>query len=309
MLQGIALKVASTLFFSGMVALVKAYSGAYPVIEIVFFRSFFAILVLILWLWTRGEFPRALRTNWFFGHLLRSLAGTASLLLSFTAWGLLPLADATAITYAGPLFIVAFAGLMLKETVGPARWGAVALGSCGVLLMLWEHLGASSAASPHGAIGAVCALGSAVCVAIAMIQTRRLVQTEHMGAVIFYFQSTGSAFAASCLLIAWLWPGSGPVADFVHAQAWITPKLADWGPLIGAGLLGGLGQILMTASYKKADASIIACFDYTSMIWALILGALFFGESPSGTVLIGAAIVAGAGILVILSERKWRRLA
>jgi drug/metabolite transporter (DMT)-like permease len=309
MLEGIGLKVASTLFFSGMVAIVKTYAGDYPLAEIVFFRSFFALFVLVAWLWARREFPAALHTKQFTGHLLRSLAGTASLACSFSAFGLLPLADATAIGYAGPLFIVAFAGLMLKETVGPARWGAVALGSCGVMLMLWEHIGVSQTETSRGALGAFLALMAAVFVAIAMIQTRRLVQTEHMGAVIFYFQATASAFAAAFMLIAWSWPGSGGVADFMHAQAWMEPRARDWGPLIAAGLLGGMGQLLMTSSYKLADASVIACFDYTSMIWALVLGAVFFAETPSPIVLTGAAIVAAAGILVILSERRWRRMA
>jgi drug/metabolite transporter (DMT)-like permease len=147
-----------------------------------------------------------------------------------------------------------------------------------------------------------------VFVAIAMIQTRRLVRTEHMGAVIFYFQATASAFAALLMVAGTVWPGSGVVAEVMRSQAWTSPTLADWGPLIAAGLLGGFGQILMTSSYKLADASIIACFDYTSMIWALILGSLFFSEAPTPIVLTGASIVAAAGILVILSERQWRRI-
>ncbi len=293
------------MFFSGMIALVKLSSGAYPIAEIVFFRAFFAILVLFAWLAWLGEFPRALRTKWLSGHLLRSLAGTASLLLSFSSFALLPLADATAIGYAGPLFIVVMAGLLLHERVGPARWAAVALGTGGVLLMLWEHLGAGAETGPRGALGALCAIGNAFAVSIAMIQTRRLMRSENMGAVVFYFQSTGSFFAALIMVAAALWPGAGPVAAFVRAQAWITPAPADWAMLIGAGFLGGIGQIFMTTSYKLADASIIACFEYTSMIWALIFGALFFGEAPTAIVLTGAAIVTFAGIVVVLSERGW----
>ncbi len=306
-LAGVGLKVASTCVFSGMIALVKFGSGSYPIAELVFFRSFFAIAVLLVWLAARSEFPRALHTGWLSGHLLRSLAGTASLILSFSSYALLPLADATAIGYAGPLFIVVMAGLLLHERIGPARWAAVALGSGGVLLMLWEHLGSGSGYGERGALGALCALGNAFFVSIAMIQTRRLMRSENMGAVVFYFQSTGSFFAVLIMAAAALWPGAGPVADFVHAQAWITPKPWDWAPLIAAGLLGGAGQILMTSSYKLTDASIIACFDYTSMIWALLFGALFFAETPSAIVLTGASIVAAAGVMVVLSERGWMR--
>ena len=303
MLTGVGLKVASTLLFSGMMALVKYNSGQYPIAELVFFRAFFAVLVLIGWLWMRGEFPRALYTNWLSGHLLRSLAGTASLTLGFTSYTLLPLADATAIGYAGPLFIVAFAGFVLRERVGLARWGAVALGSCGVLLMLWDHLGGVHAGSPREAAGALCALGNAIFVAVAMLQTRRLMRSEHIGAVVFYFQSTGTCFAALAMILAAIWPGSGPVADFVHAQAWVAPAPGDLVTLIGAGIFGGLGQILMTSSYRYADASIIACFEYTSMIWALLIGILIFGEALTPVVLAGVAIVAAGGILAALSER------
>ncbi len=304
MLKGVGLKTASTLFFAGMVSLVKLNSAHYPIAELIFFRAFFAILVLIGWLWMRGEFPRALYTRWLSGHLLRSLAGTASLTLSFTSYALLPLADATAIGYAGPLFIVAFAGLALRERVGPARWGAVALGSCGVLLMLWDHLGGMQAGSSRDAAGALCALGNAFFVSVAMLQTRRLMRSEHMGSVVFYFQSTGATFAALAMIAAAIWPGSGPVADFIRAQAWVAPAPADLATLIGAGIFGGLGQLLMTSSYRWADASVIACFEYTSMIWALLIGAFAFGEAPTAVVLVGAAIVAAGGVLVVLSERR-----
>ena len=309
MLKGIGLKVASTFVFSGMVALVKFGSANYPIGELVFFRSFFAILVLIVWLAARREFPKALRTQWLSGHLLRSIAGSASLVLSFSSYALLPLADATALGYAGPLFIVVMAGVLLHERIGAGRWGAVALGSLGVLLMLWEKLGGGDPATTRGALGAMCAIGNAFAVSIAMIQTRRLVRTEHMGAVVFYFQSTGSIVGVLLMTIGFYWPGAGGFADFMHAQAWVTPAPEHWLPLIGAGILGGLGQILMTSSYRLADASVIACFDYTSMIWALVLGAAFFAETPSPVVLFGAAVVAAAGILVILSERRWRRMA
>ena len=309
MLKGIGLKVAATLVFSGMVAVVKGYSSEYPIAEIVFFRTVFALVVLFSWLAALGEFPRALHTNWLAGHLLRSIAGSASLILSFSSYALLPLADATAIGYAGPLFIVVMAGLLLGERIGPARWGAVTLGTTGVLLMLWEHLGAAGASTPRGALGAICAIANAFCVSIAMIQTRRLMRSETMGSVVFYFQTTGSMFAALIMIVGALWPGTGGVADFMRDQAWITPRGLDWLPLIAAGVFGGFGQILMTSSYKWADASIIACFEYTSMIWALCIGAIIFDETPTVAALTGAAIIISGGVMVALSERSWRRTA
>jgi drug/metabolite transporter (DMT)-like permease len=93
----------------------------------------------------------------------------------------------------------------------------------------------------------------------------------------------------------------------MQSQAWTTPTWDDWLPLIALGLLGGIGQIFMTQSYRYADASIIACFDYTSMIWALIIGLLFFAEAPRDVALVGAGIIAFGGLLAIYTERAARK--
>ncbi len=306
MLAGIAYKIASTLAFACMMAIVKAYNQ-YPVGQLVFFRSFFALFVLALWLSWRHEFPHALYTKRVGGHALRAISGTGNMVLMFGAYSFLPLADVTAVGYAGPLIIIVLAALWLGERVGPARWFGVIIGFGGVILMLSEHLGGGFSNGLSGAaIGALMALTGAFSLAVAMIQTRRLVQTEHMGAVVFYFQFTASGIGIGLMLIGALWPSSWPWAASVQSMAWVWPEPAHWLPLIGAGLLGGIGQILMTRGFTLADASVIACFDYTSMIWVLLLGILFLGEFPSPTVLAGASIVTAAGIMVIISERKSR---
>jgi drug/metabolite transporter (DMT)-like permease len=304
MLQGIAYKVASTFVFACMAAIVKAHAEAFPAAELVFFRSFFALPVVVAWLWQRGDFPRALQTRRLGGHLLRSVSGVGSMFLTFTAYGFLPLADVTVVGYAAPLIIVVLAALLLKERVGPGRWAGVALGFFGVLMMLWQHLGSSDPATTRGAVGALCALAGAFCVAVAMIQTRRLVQSEHMGAVMFYFQSTGAVLGLLVTVLGALWPSHAPFAATMQAQAWIMPSWPVFWVLVLSGAFGGVGQLLMTRSFMLADASIIACFDYTSMIFVLILGVAFLGEWPTPMVLIGAATIACAGLMVILSERR-----
>ena len=303
MLAGIAYKIASTFVFACMMAIMKGLSF-YPVGELVAFRSFFALFVLAGWLAMRGEFPGALRTQRVGGHLLRSLAGTGSMTMSFAAFSFLPLADVTVVGYAAPLMIVILAALWLGERVGPGRWFSVALGFCGVLVMLWEHIGTGDQGFSRGAIGAAMALTGAFCVAVAMIQTSRLVQSEHMGAVVFYFQFTAGCVGLLLLLLGALWPASWPFAAAMEGLVWVTPQEpSHWALLIAAGLFGGLGQILMTRGYTLADASILACFDYVSMIWVLALGAVFLGEFPSFSVLAGAAIITIAGLLVIWSEK------
>jgi len=172
------------------------------------------------------------------------------------------------------------------------------------VVMLWEHLGTGDQGFSRGAIGACMALAAAFCVAVAMIQTSRLVQSEHMGAVVFYFQFTAGCMGLLIMLVGALWPSSWPLAAFMQSLAWVTPsEPSHWALLIGAGLLGGLGQILMTRGFMLADASILACFDYVSMIWILALGMVFLGEFPTLTVLLGAAIVTIAGLLVIWGEK------
>ena len=300
MLVGITAKITSTLLFAGMLALVKYYS-AYPVAELVFFRSSFALIPLMFWLLARGDFPRSLHTKNLGGHLVRSLAGVGSMSLMFAAYGFLPLADVTAIGYAGPLLIVVFSALLLRETVTGSRWAAVMIGFAGVLVMLWEHLGRH--ADSRASTGALCAFFAAVLVSIAMIQTRRLTRTEDTGAIVFYFQTSTTLASLFIMLAAEAWPDTAPFAGTIQSQAGVWPTLTDWWPLVALGLLGGIGQIFMTQSYRFADASIIACFDYTSMIWALAIGLLFFHESPNDIALVGAAIIASGGLLAIYAER------
>jgi len=304
MLAGIAYKIASTFVFACMMAIMKGMSH-YPVGEMVAFRSFFALIVLVVWLMQRGEFPAALRTRRVGGHLLRALAGTGSMSLIFGAFAFLPLADVTMVGYASPLIIVVLAAIWLGERVGPGRWLGVALGFIGVVVMLWEHLGTGDQGLSRGAIGACMALAAAFCVAVAMIQTSRLLQSEHMGAVVFYFQFTAGCMGLLMMLVGALWPASWPLASVMQSLTWVTPsEPSHWALLIGAGLLGGLGQILMTRGYMLADASVIACFEYVSMIWILALGMVFLGEFPTLTVLLGAAIVTIAGLLVIWGEKS-----
>jgi len=300
MLKGIGLKVAATFVFAAMSALIKLASARFPVGEVVLFRSGFALIVLVGWLAWRGEFPAALATRRPFGHIGRSLAGTGGMYASFLALGLLPLADATAFTFATPLMITPLAVVLLGEAAPAYRWGAVGAGFVGVTIMLSDHLGAAS--SERG-LGSAIALTGALCAAVAMIQTRRLTRSEPTGAIVFYFSSVTMTVAALSLAAAALWPGA-----WIGSQAFVAPGLRETLALAAVGALGGAGQILMTQSYRYADASIIAVFDYVSMLWASALGFWLFGEAPTLRVLIGAGLVAGAGAYVVWRVRRLGRL-
>jgi len=306
-LKGIGLKVAATFVFALMAAAIKAMAPNYPVGEVVLFRSIFALVVLVTWLYSRGEFPRALHTLRPLGHIGRSIAGSGGMFANFIALSLLPLADATAFTFATPLIVVPLAAILLKETVRIYRWSAVGLGFVGVLVMLSEHLGegfAGRAATSGATLGAFVALGGAVSSAVAMIQTRRLTRSEATGAIVFYFSALTALAGLAVLIAAALWPASAPGAAVAAGERFILPSPGDLLWLASIGLLGGGGQIMMTHSYRFADASVIAAFDYVAMLWAVILGLALFGESPSPRILFGAAIVSASGVFVIWRESR-----
>ena len=189
-LKAVLLKLTSALMFSIMAAFVRYVSDVTPVGEVVFCRSFFAIIpVMIIYAW-RGELAAAFRTSRPFGHFGRGMISVAGMFFNFAALARLPIVDVTTITFASPLITVALAAIFLKERVRIYRWSAVGVGFIGVVVMLWPHLdvaryttGATSAAT----LGALLALLSAFTNAGSVIQTRRLTDTETTSSIVLYF--------------------------------------------------------------------------------------------------------------------------
>jgi len=297
MLKAISLKVISALLFAVMSALVRFLGESYPVGQIVFYRSAIAILpVVLIYAW-RNELAAAVRTLRPLGHVGRGLISICGMFCNFSALARLPIVDATAISFAAPLITVAFAAIFLKERVRIYRWSAVIVGFTGILVMLGPHfdLAAHSTATVT-TLGLGFAIGGAFCNAGSVIQTRRLTETETTSSIVFYF----SLICALAGLATW------PLSRLLPAWGldWLVPTWPELAALVTVGLCGGLAHILLTESYRLAPASLIAPFDYTTMLWALLLGFLVFGELPGIYVYIGAAIIAGAGLFVIWRERQ-----
>jgi len=288
-LRGIALKLASVIVFIVMASMIKATADHVPAGQTVFFRSFFAIPVIFVWLAVRRELPGGLKTVNPFGHFWRGLMGTLAMGLGFAGLGYLPLPEVTAIGYAAPILTVVFAAMFLGEEVRFFRISAVAMGLVGVLIVVYPRLTLISGdtAGYLEAFGAMVVLGGAVFASLAQVFVRRLVNTEPTAAIVFYFSLTATALSLITLPFGWVWPTPGETVI-----------------LVLAGLLGGVGQILLTSSYREADASLVAPFDYASMIFALGIGYFVFAEVPTWPMLGGAALIVSAGILIIWRERK-----
>ena len=288
-LRGILLKLGSVVVFIVMASLVKAVSDRVPAGQAVFFRSFFAIPVILVWLAMRGELRTGLRAADPMGHVWRGVVGPVAMGLGFAGAEFLPLPEVTAIGYAAPLLTVVFAAMFLGEDVRIFRISMVVLGITGVLIVLSPRLtlGGGDTVRTTEALGAMLVLGGAVFAALAQVFIRKLVHSESTAAIVFWFSVTASGLALVTLPFGWVVPTAGEAAM-----------------LVACGLLGGIGQILLTSAYREADASVVAPFDYASILFALAIGWWFFAEAPTVTMLAGAALVVLAGVLIIWREHR-----
>ncbi len=284
----VTLKLSAICLFSTMAALIKASSGDVPPGEAVFFRSFFAIPVILVWISLRGELRTGLVARRPMGHFWRGVIGTTSMGLTFAGLGLLPLPEVTAIGYATPIFTLILAAVMLGERIRLIRISAVVIGLVGVLIMLWPRLGGGFSGGQSAAtLGALLILGATALRSLVQIHIRKMVATETTSAIVFYFSATAAVLALLSMPFGWVIP---------------SPMTATI--LVSAGLVGGTAQILMTASYRFAPASMLAPYEYASMLFAILIGYVWFDEVPTVIMLAGAALVIAGNILVIWREHQ-----
>ena len=284
--RAIIFKVLSVLLFVVMAGIIKSVSGHVPPGQSVFFRSLFAIPVIVVWLAMRKELRIGFKTQNPMNHVWRGVIGTSAMAMTFGALGLLPLPEMTAIGYAMPIFVVVFAAMFLNEPVRLFRLMTVAVGLVGVMIIMAPRLSVD-VIDMSETLGAVLALGSAVTAALAQVFIRKLTKTETTSSIVFWFSVTATGL--SLLTIYW---------------GWVVPTPKEAALLVLAGIIGGVGQILLTSSYRLADASFVAPFEYASMLFSIAIGFAFFDEVPTSTTLIGASVVIFAGILIIWRERQ-----
>jgi len=275
--SGIALGALAFGLFSIMDALVKWLSAVYSVPQLVVFNALFALIPIAVVIVQRGGLLQ-LRTGRLHLHLLRGGLGMLGSFLAFYAYSRLPLADAYAIIFATPLLITALSVPILGEPVGWRRWSAVLVGFAGVLIMLRPGV------APIGA-GSLAALGAACASACAILLVRKLSVTETTTSIAFY-----SSFTVLVLTSA------------LFGHAFVVPGLVDLALMAASGLLGGSALLILIAAYRRSPAALVAPFQYTQMLWAIVLGALFWGDLPEAAMLLGAAIVAASGLFIVYRE-------
>lgn len=279
----------SVTIFVGMSSLIKAV-GSVPPGQIVFYRSFFAMFPILIFLGYKRELRTAFATTRPLGHVARGVIGVASMGFTFVALTRLPLPDAITLNYAQPLLVVVFSSLFLGEAIRLYRWSAVVVGLVGVVIISWPELSlltSGSAMDDQELLGVMAAFMGAGCSAVAAILVRSLVHSEKTATIVLWFSLMASVLSLLSLPFGWLS---------------LTPTQTFF--LVMAGFCGGVGQILMTAAYRHAEVSTVAPFEYVSMILAIGAGYFIFGDLPTLHMLVGGVIVVGAGIFIIMRERK-----
>lgn len=286
-LLAVGLKVTAIGLFTTMAAIIKATADHVPAGEAVFFRSLFAVPIIVIWLMMRGELRHGLIAKNPMGHVWRGVLGTSAMGLTFTGLGMLPLPEVTAIGFATPIFTLILAAIFLGETIRLIRISAVVVGLAGVMIMIWPRLSGGADIGDTATLGAILILIATIARAMVQIHIRQLVQTEHTAAIVFYFSITATGLSLLTLPFGWQVP------------SWDILLM-----LIASGFIGGVAQILVTSSYRFAAASMLAPYDYASMLFAIIIGYVWFAELPTLVMLAGATLVIAGNAVVIWRESR-----
>lgn len=286
-LYALGLRLMAAVVLSTLFMLVKftAESGVrFP--EILFWRQLPTIVLVLGWLAARGQLQR-LGTKRLPVHARRALLGLTGMFFTFGAPLLMPLAESTALGFTTPVFAVILAVLLLRERVGPVRWLAVALGFAGVVIIAQPG---QAALSPFAAF---VGLGAGFMVALISIQVRDLSRTEESLSIVFWF----AAISTPLLLLA---------LPFFY-----TPHSAwQWFLLLSGGLLGLVGQLLLTAALRYGQVASVVVMDYSSLVWATLYGWLLWDDVPSAATWLGAPVIIAAGAVIAWREHLlYRRTA
>ncbi len=275
----LGLRLLATMVLSTLVMVVKVTTqSGVAFAEVLFWRQVPTVFLILGWLALKGEVGR-LKTTRLPVHARRAVMGMTGMFFTFGAPLLLPLAESTTFGFTTPIFAVILSVLLLREAVGPVRWLAVALGFAGVIVI----------AQPGHAhippLGAAVGLGAGFMVALISIQVRDLGRTDESLSIVFWFAAISSPLLALALPFV-----------MTHHTPW------QWFLLLSGGVLGCIGQILLTASLRYGQVASVIVMDYSALVWATLYGWLIWGEVPTASTWLGAPIVIAAGAVIAWRE-------
>jgi drug/metabolite transporter (DMT)-like permease len=291
--RGILYLCLGVLVFSLQDVIIKQVSGAYPLTQVVVIRSLVAFPILLA-LVMREVGWRALFGNDLGALMLRALIMFVSYTAYYMAFPAMPLADAVALYFTVPLFVIALAGPFLGEHSGWRVWMAVLLGFFGVMVMLQPGTGLFEPA-------ALLSLLSACMYGVSMLMARKLGSTQPASVLSFYQNVgffVGAVMTALALSVLGIEHASHPSLSFL-VRNWMWIPFDDL-LLIGAsGVVAATGMMFLTSAYRLAQANKVAPFEYTGILWAPLWGYVFFQETPRLTTVAGAAVIVMAGLLAL----------
>lgn len=276
-LRGIGMYCLALVLFTGMGITAKSLAAIYPVEQVVWGRYFFHVLLIVAMFPTR--ILSLFKTEKLGLQITRSVLVFMATVFGFTSLSIMPMAEVSAIGYVAPLMVTVLSIFLLKEKVGPRRLGAVLVGFVGVFVILRPDQGNFS-------VWSLLPLAMAACYASFMIMTRMIRGAAPPMNSLFYTAIVGAVVATIPL-------------PFV----WVTPEPLHWLGFAAMGLIGGTGHFLMIRAFEKAEASAIAPFIYTELIWAVLAGMLVFGDMPTVEMLIGAGVIMASGGYVLYREQ------
>jgi drug/metabolite transporter (DMT)-like permease len=278
--------------------IIKAISDLYPVHQAIVIRAIVALPILLALVRLSGAFRDILspQARWL---ALRGLILVVSYTSYYLAFPAMPLAQVIALWFTTPLFVVALAGPLLGEQVGPQRWIATIIGFIGVLVMVKPFSAAFD-------VAALLPILSAVTYGTAQLMARRMGVTE--SAAVMSFHQNLVYFLVAGIVALWL--GDGRFADGGDGsldfllRPWVMPTPEHLLMLAACGPIAAAGMVLLTQAYRMAEANFVTSFEYTSIIWATLGGWYFWNEIPDLYTFIGAALIVGAGLYVLYGVRK-----
>ncbi|WP_165690908.1 DMT family transporter [Consotaella salsifontis] len=276
--------VAGFSLYSAVDALTKYLSLRYSILQILLIDTLVSLLPITLIGFVHGKGWRGLSIRSLPLHSVRAMFGLGAMILNLYAFAHMPLADAYAILFSGPLVMTALSSLMFKEKVAPSAWAAIAGGFAGILVMLRPS-------GPAIGTGALSAVLGVLCFSFSALIIRHFGQNETP--ISFPLYGNGTAAAAIACLLAFGCPGGI-----------VTPTQYDLGVNVVAGLILGIAATAVLAAFRAAPASVVSPFQYYQMVWAVLLGWLIFGDTPTPFLGIGGSLIIGSGLYLLRTENR-----